>query len=88
MKFTFSGFVMIKVEVLHDKDGLRISIIDTGVGIKKEDQKNLFKIFSMVESTKKINQSGTGIGLYQANNFAKKLGFSGNKGILLESKLK
>ena len=43
---------------------MRINIIDTGVGIAKPDQDKLFQLYSTVESTRKINQTGTGIGLY------------------------
>ena len=35
---------------------LEISVKDTGIGIKKEDQKKLFKLFSMVDSSKNFNQ--------------------------------
>ena len=46
------------------KEGIKFSVIDTGFGIKKEDQKNLFKLFCMLDATKAINKSGTGIGLH------------------------
>jgi len=42
---------------------LKISIQDTGVGIKKEDQKKLFKLFGFVTDTQKMNTSGIGLGL-------------------------
>jgi signal transduction histidine kinase len=34
---------------------LQISVIDTGVGIKKEDQQKLFKLFGFLDNTKKMN---------------------------------
>ena len=37
------------------------SIVDNGMGISKEDQKNIFTIFSRVETTEK--KDGTGVGL-------------------------
>jgi len=62
-----------------------MNIIDTGVGIKKEDQQNLFKLFSMAKSTKSMNRSGTGIGLYQSQKNAKLLGFPNGEGITVRS---
>lgn len=42
---------------------LLIDVIDTGVGIKKVDQLQLFKIFSKLTYTSKQNQQGIGLGL-------------------------
>jgi len=39
-------------------------VIDTGVGIKAEDQGKLFKLFGFLENTKEINANGIGLGLY------------------------
>ena len=39
----------------------------------------------MIDSTKEINSTGTGIGLFQSNMFAKKLGFPINNEIQLKS---
>lgn len=36
---------------------------DTGIGIKEEDQKGLFKLFGMVSNNENINPNGCGIGL-------------------------
>ena len=55
---------MAKLILINDEDAVEISVVDTGFGIKQEDQKNLFKLFGTLESTKLINKSGTGIGLY------------------------
>ena len=37
--------------------------MDTGIGISKENQASLFKIFGRISSSKKINQQGLGLGL-------------------------
>ena len=34
---------------------LEISVKDQGVGIKKEDQKKLFKLFGFLDDTKEVN---------------------------------
>ena len=65
-KFTEKGFVKIRVEDLQKyeaKEGLRFSIIDSGVGIKKEDLKKLFRAFSQVDMQMNRSKGGTGLGL-------------------------
>ena len=42
---------------------LQISVIDTGKGIKKEDQNKLFKLFGYVEDAQGLNTHGIGLGL-------------------------
>jgi signal transduction histidine kinase len=45
LKFTFMGGVLIKVKYEYDHKKLFVEIIDTGEGIKKENQKKMFKLF-------------------------------------------
>ena len=45
-------------------DYVRISVIDSGLGIKDEDHDRLFKLFGSIKNEKKkINQHGIGLGL-------------------------
>ena len=37
------------------KDKIVIAVQDTGTGIKKKDQRNLFKMFGCLKSTKQMN---------------------------------
>ena len=37
---------------------------DTGVGIKKEDQSKLFKLFGFLDTTQEMNTNGIGLGLH------------------------
>lgn len=62
MKFTDVGEVVISLECVN-KSSVRISISDTGIGIKKEDQKNLFTQFSQFSDDSTRNMEGTGLGL-------------------------
>ena len=57
-----------KIEVLVKEDGdfIKCEVKDTGVGVKKEDQPNLFKKFSRGEGMFLVNTEGTGLGLYVA----------------------
>ena len=59
---TIDMVVNYKIEGNTEKIG--ISVKDTGVGIKEEDQKKLFKLFGFIDTTKEINTKGIGLGLY------------------------
>jgi signal transduction histidine kinase len=65
-------------------------VIDTGIGIKKEDQDRLFKMYGKLEQQdKKINTNGVGLGLTISNTLAKMLNPSenNNNGIQVESEV-
>ena len=60
-KFTVEGMILIDLRM---EDGLlKTSVIDSGVGIRKEDQNKLFKEFSQVDSSYTKKNDGTGLGL-------------------------
>ena len=66
VKYTPKGHIKFSVEgypTEGDMLMLKITIEDTGVGIKKEDMKNLFKEFERFDLTKNRNIEGTGLGL-------------------------
>lgn len=42
---------------------LKISVIDTGIGIKREERNKLFKLFGYLENSNGINTHGIGLGL-------------------------
>lgn len=70
-KFTEKGFVKLRVEDLQkyeNREGLRFSIIDSGVGIKKEDLGKLFRAFSQVDMQMNRSKGGTGLGLSISRN--------------------
>ena len=43
---------------------IEFQVEDAGIGIKKEDQKKLFKLFGFLDSTKELNTKGIGLGLH------------------------
>lgn len=64
----------IVVYVLYNKEEdlpIRIEVTDTGIGIEKDDQHNIFKSFYQVESNGRIANIGTGIGLSVVYDFVK-----------------
>jgi signal transduction histidine kinase len=66
LKFTKNGSVTIYVEILKIdlKKFLKISVVDTGIGIKQEDQSKLFKLFGFINNeNKQLNKNGIGLGL-------------------------
>jgi two-component system, sensor histidine kinase and response regulator len=48
----------------HSKNMLIVSIVDSGLGIKKKDKGKLFKLFGSIKDEKrKLNMKGIGLGL-------------------------
>jgi len=48
--------------------------MDSGVGIKTQDQSRLFKLFGTISSTKKLNTKGVGLGLSITKMISKAFG--------------
>jgi signal transduction histidine kinase/ActR/RegA family two-component response regulator len=66
IKFTSEGSVIIKVKALQrDNDSIKIrfSVIDTGIGINKEQQEAIFEPFTQASSSTTRMYGGTGLGL-------------------------
>jgi len=62
IKFTERGSITLSAERTPDNT-LRIDIIDSGIGIHKEDLKNLFQDFSQLNIGNNRKYGGTGLGL-------------------------
>jgi len=62
LKFTEHGYVILHVEK-PQKDQLKFSIIDTGIGIPEDKLSTLFDMFSQVDSSLSREHGGTGLGL-------------------------
>jgi signal transduction histidine kinase len=71
LKFTIKGSVTLKC--FAEGNTVLCSVIDTGVGIAKDDADKLFKKFARLEkSYVKIKETGTGLGLYISQQIMKK----------------
>ena len=88
-KFTFKGGVTLGVSLeCAQPTQVRFYVRDTGIGIKKEDQEKLFKMYGRLEQQdRKINTQGIGLGLTISNTLAELLNTTENKGIHVESEV-
>ena len=73
-KFTEKGFIVLEVDFWNEEDyknlnlennftGIKISVFDSGPGIKKDDLALLFNAFQQVGSVITKHKEGTGLGL-------------------------
>ncbi|MBI2993638.1 MAG: response regulator [Gammaproteobacteria bacterium] len=77
IKFTREGFVHVNVAPVSVSDArsrLRFEIIDTGVGIPEEMQKNIFDKFTRVDESVTRETGGTGLGTTIARNLVELMG--------------
>ena len=79
VKYTKEGSVTFSVgyEKIPDKQDaviLKVSVADTGIGIKPEDISRMFKAFERVEEKRNRNIEGTGLGMTIAQSFLVKMG--------------
>jgi PAS domain S-box-containing protein len=73
IKFTPSGG-HISVEAVCEKGILKVSVKDDGIGIKKDDFKNIFSAFTQADNGAKKNLDGTGLGLSICYQLARHMG--------------
>jgi len=73
VKYTDEGTVALAVGETEDAEfgpALRISVRDTGVGIKPQEQQHLFKEFTQIDGSSRRRVGGTGLGLCIAQQYA------------------
>ncbi|HAC65653.1 MAG TPA: hypothetical protein DCF68_19505 [Cyanothece sp. UBA12306] len=68
IKFTEKGSVTLKVK--SNLELLSFCVIDTGIGIKKDDQEKLFQAFQQIQNHLSRKHKGTGLGLILSRKLA------------------
>jgi PAS domain S-box-containing protein len=63
IKFTDRGEVSLQAHVTPDGSSFQVCIADTGIGIRRDDQVELFEPFHIVDSGLARSHEGTGLGL-------------------------
>ena len=80
VKFTSKGHIRLSIVTEPTDDPkvilLKVSVADTGRGIKKEDLPKLFETFSQVDTKKNRNIEGTGLGLAITQSLVELMGGS------------
>ncbi len=61
IKFTEEGIVTVKAE--QEGENIRVSVVDTGIGIPKEKQEGIFRSFEQGDGSAERKYGGTGLGL-------------------------
>ena len=85
LKFTFKGQIKVILE-LTMQGILRISVKDTGIGIKKDNIPKLFTLFGKLQQEDpSINKQGVGLGLVISQNLSRLLYRGKENGIHVES---
>ena len=77
VKFTNFGKISLSVHSVWEETGdvcLILEVADTGIGIREEDQKNLFSEFTQVDTKKNRRLQGTGLGLAISSHLAQMMG--------------
>ncbi|MBQ9334782.1 MAG: response regulator [Lachnospiraceae bacterium] len=81
VKYTAQGSVTFSVQARQPEDKtnsvmLKVSVADTGIGIKPEDLDRLFVAFERIEEKKNRNIEGTGLGMVITRRFLDMMGSS------------
>jgi CheY-like chemotaxis protein len=77
LKFTNRGGVTVRVSSSHEQDGkvwLRFEVHDTGIGISKEKQAELFRPFVQGDSSTTRQYGGSGLGLAISKRLVEAMG--------------
>jgi signal transduction histidine kinase/DNA-binding response OmpR family regulator/CHASE3 domain sensor protein len=74
IKFTASGYVSLAITRDAAPEVIRITVKDTGIGIPKEKQTQVFEAFQQADGSTRRKYGGTGLGLSISRELVKLLG--------------
>ncbi|WGD33826.1 ATP-binding protein [Olleya sp. YS] len=74
VKYSEKGVVNFGYKINPDDNALEFYIKDTGIGMSKEDSKNIFNRFNRIQNDHTINLSGLGLGLAISKAYIEMLG--------------
>ncbi|HSF59394.1 MAG TPA: ATP-binding protein [Candidatus Binatia bacterium] len=76
LKFTERGRIDLTLQLVNEgaADFVKITVADTGIGIKREDQEIIFEDFRQLDGSSSRNYGGTGLGLGLCKKLAAALG--------------
>lgn len=88
IKFTEQGNIEFRIDIVeknifNQKVKIRVSIIDTGIGISEEQKQFIFRAFVQADTSTTKKYGGTGLGLVISNNLLEMMGSK----LMLESEL-
>lgn len=72
IKFTEKGHVVVHANAIDNR--IWFGVVDTGIGISKEQRKHLFKAFTQVDSSHNRKYGGTGLGLVISQRLIEAMG--------------
>jgi PAS domain S-box-containing protein len=70
LKFTDCGYIGVEAE--KNNNHIRIAVVDTGIGISKDELKKIFTKFYQAYTGEDRNNEGTGLGLFISKEIVKK----------------
>ena len=77
IKFTPQGSVLLRVEkssVTEDEAVLHFAVVDTGIGVPPEKQKDIFQAFTQSDASMTRTHGGTGLGLTISSRLVEMMG--------------
>ncbi|MDN2488208.1 PAS domain S-box protein [Kosakonia sacchari] len=77
IKFTEKGEIVVKTVLLGATEhtvNVRISVADTGIGISKAQQDNIFNVFTQAEASTSRRYGGSGLGLVISRRLVEQMG--------------
>ncbi|KAL4471218.1 hypothetical protein ABPG72_007585 [Tetrahymena utriculariae] len=89
LKFTRKGHITLKTTLINTQPvRMDLQVIDTGIGIPKEKQEEIFNQFNKIQDNqnKQLNSNGCGLGLNISNQLAKGISING-QGIRVQSEV-